>query len=76
MLSKKRKIMIGVAVAVIVCLSIVGVWKIGVFKNEETSCGSYPISPPNPVLNVTKTDGDYTINITHILSHYTGLWSI
>ena len=66
-MNKKRKMMVGVVVAVIVCLSAVGVWKMGIFENEKNS---YPISPPNPVLNVTKTDGNYTINITHILSHY------
>jgi len=69
-MGKKRKMMIGAAVVVVVCLSGVGVWKTGVFKNKDTSCGSYPISPPGPVMNATKTDGNYTINIKYILSHY------
>ena len=66
-MNRKRKMMIGVVVVVVVCLSVVGVWKMGMFEKEENS---YPMSPPNAVLNVTKTDGNYTINITHILSHY------
>ena len=54
--------MIGVAVAVVVCLSVVGVWKMGIFENEE----NYPIYW-DIYMEIEKTDEGWVINVTDIV---------
>lgn len=65
MLSKKKK-MIGVAVAVIVCLSVVGVWKI-----TEPKEGNYPHFYTVD-WTIDNTTDAWIINITNVTLH--GRW--